>query len=115
MMEFWVVRVRVMVEFWLYVVLWTPVLPLGGAVVPLGDFYPFGREHGDQQTPRQDDGGSGLMEISAPFPFFGDRHSGLYVSVCVCTFVCVCVRLSVCADPTAGGWCAVVFRKAPAF
>uniref|UniRef100_A0AAY4ES26 Sushi, nidogen and EGF-like domain-containing protein 1 n=1 Tax=Denticeps clupeoides TaxID=299321 RepID=A0AAY4ES26_9TELE len=50
------------------------------AAVPLGDFYPFGPEEGDSQTPAQDDGGSGLMETSVAFPFFGDRHAGLYVN-----------------------------------
>lgn len=48
--------------------------------VPLEDFYPFGRDKGDSQTVAQDDGGSGLVEISVAFPFFGDRHTGLYVS-----------------------------------
>lgn len=48
--------------------------------VPLHDFYPFGQEQGDSQTVAQDDGGSGLVDISVAFPFFGDRHTGLYVS-----------------------------------
>ncbi|XP_036374730.1 sushi, nidogen and EGF-like domain-containing protein 1 [Megalops cyprinoides] len=48
--------------------------------VPLEDFYPFGQEEGDSQTIKQDDGGSGLVEISVAFPFFGDRHAGLYVN-----------------------------------
>ncbi|XP_052331565.1 sushi, nidogen and EGF-like domain-containing protein 1 isoform X1 [Oncorhynchus keta] len=48
--------------------------------VPLEDFYPFGQDSGDSQTISQDDGGSGLVEISVSFPFFGDRHSGLYVN-----------------------------------
>lgn len=48
--------------------------------VPLEDFYPFGPDESDSQTVAQDDGGSGLVEISVAFPFFGDRHSGLYVS-----------------------------------
>ncbi|KAG2462125.1 SNED1 protein, partial [Polypterus senegalus] len=59
--------------------LWTAFSPLEGAV-PLEDFYPFGIEHGDSRTVKQDDGGSGLLEISVNFPFFGDRHSGLYVN-----------------------------------
>ncbi|XP_028650648.1 sushi, nidogen and EGF-like domain-containing protein 1 isoform X1 [Erpetoichthys calabaricus] len=59
--------------------LWTAFSPLEG-VVPLEDFYPFGIEHGDSRTVKQDDGGSGLLEISVNFPFFGDRHSGLYVN-----------------------------------
>uniref|UniRef100_A0AAQ5XT91 Sushi, nidogen and EGF-like domain-containing protein 1 n=1 Tax=Amphiprion ocellaris TaxID=80972 RepID=A0AAQ5XT91_AMPOC len=48
--------------------------------VPLEDFYPFGQDKGDSQTITQDDGGSGLLEISVAFPFFGDRHTGLYVN-----------------------------------
>ncbi|XP_055502008.1 sushi, nidogen and EGF-like domain-containing protein 1 [Leucoraja erinacea] len=55
---------------------------LGGICcsVPLGDFYPFGLENGDSVNGKVDDGGSGLLEISHSFPFFGERHSGLYVN-----------------------------------
>ncbi|MBN3286704.1 SNED1 protein, partial [Polyodon spathula] len=56
------------------------LLALVEGTVPLEDFYPFGVEHGDSSTGKQDDGGSGLLEISVSFPFFGDRHSGLYVN-----------------------------------
>ncbi|XP_036426286.1 sushi, nidogen and EGF-like domain-containing protein 1 [Colossoma macropomum] len=58
-------------------------LRLPGSVelaVPLHDFYPFGQEQGDTLTIKQDDGGSGLVDISVAFPFFGDRHTGLYVN-----------------------------------
>ncbi|XP_015999698.2 sushi, nidogen and EGF-like domain-containing protein 1 isoform X2 [Rousettus aegyptiacus] len=48
--------------------------------VALADFYPFGAEHGDAVTPKQDDGGSGLRPLSVPFPFFGTEHAGLYVN-----------------------------------
>ncbi|KAM9385652.1 sushi, nidogen and EGF-like domain-containing protein 1 [Pholidichthys leucotaenia] len=48
--------------------------------VPLEDFYPFGQDQGDSQTVAQDDGGSRLLGISVAFPFFGDRHTGLYVN-----------------------------------
>uniref|UniRef100_A0A3P8UNW3 Sushi, nidogen and EGF-like domain-containing protein 1 n=1 Tax=Cynoglossus semilaevis TaxID=244447 RepID=A0A3P8UNW3_CYNSE len=48
--------------------------------VSLKDFYPFGQDKGDSQTNAQDDGGSGLVDISVAFPFFGDRHAGLYVN-----------------------------------
>nr|XP_058155717.1 sushi, nidogen and EGF-like domain-containing protein 1 isoform X4 [Dasypus novemcinctus]XP_058155718.1 sushi, nidogen and EGF-like domain-containing protein 1 isoform X4 [Dasypus novemcinctus] len=48
--------------------------------VALADFYPFGTERGDAATPKQDDGGSGLRPLSVPFPFFGAKHSGLYVN-----------------------------------
>ncbi|GCB74238.1 hypothetical protein scyTo_0003326 [Scyliorhinus torazame] len=50
-----------------------------GGSVPLSDFYPFGLEQGDTVNAKVDDGGSGLVEISLAFPFFGERHSGLYV------------------------------------
>ncbi|XP_051928957.1 sushi, nidogen and EGF-like domain-containing protein 1 isoform X1 [Hippocampus zosterae] len=58
------------------------LLPPGGteAAVTMEDFYPFGPERGDVQTAAQDDGGSGLLDISVAFPFFGDRHTGLYVN-----------------------------------
>uniref|UniRef100_A0AAV2KYH3 Sushi, nidogen and EGF-like domain-containing protein 1 n=1 Tax=Knipowitschia caucasica TaxID=637954 RepID=A0AAV2KYH3_KNICA len=55
-------------------------LPGVHTVVPLEDFYPFGPNKGDSQTVAQDDGGSRLVEISVAFPFFGDRHNGLYVN-----------------------------------
>ena len=54
--------------------------PRVAPAVPLGDFYPFGPDEGDSLTIAQDDGGSGLVEIAVAFPFFGDRHTGLYVS-----------------------------------
>lgn len=56
------------------------LLPGVEPAVPLEDFYPFGKDQGDSQTIAQDDGGSGLVEISIAFPFFGDRHMGLYVN-----------------------------------
>ncbi|XP_014854595.1 PREDICTED: sushi, nidogen and EGF-like domain-containing protein 1, partial [Poecilia mexicana] len=56
------------------------LLPGVEPAVSLEDFYPFGPDQGDTQTTAQDDGGSGLREISVAFPFFGDRHSGLYVN-----------------------------------
>ncbi|XP_011471983.1 sushi, nidogen and EGF-like domain-containing protein 1 [Oryzias latipes] len=55
-------------------------LPQVESAVPLEGFYPFGPEAGDSQTITQDDGGSGLQEISVAFPFFGERHTGLYVN-----------------------------------
>lgn len=61
----------------------TLLLALDGTrgAVPLQEFYPFGREQGDARTVAQDDGGSRLVDISVAFPFFGDRHTGLYVSI----------------------------------
>lgn len=60
------------------------------AAVPLEEFYPFGLDEGDSQTIEQDDGGSGLIAISVAFPFFGERHTGLYVSTdCICMCISV--------------------------
>uniref|UniRef100_A0A8C4HVR7 Sushi, nidogen and EGF-like domain-containing protein 1 n=1 Tax=Dicentrarchus labrax TaxID=13489 RepID=A0A8C4HVR7_DICLA len=56
------------------------LLPGVEPAVPLEDFYPFGQDKGDSQTIAQDDGGSRLVEISVAFPFFGDKHTGLYVN-----------------------------------
>ncbi|XP_069006982.1 sushi, nidogen and EGF-like domain-containing protein 1 isoform X4 [Embiotoca jacksoni] len=56
------------------------LLPGVQPTVPPEDFYPFGQDKGDSQTVAQDDGGSRLLEISVAFPFFGDRHTGLYVN-----------------------------------
>ncbi|XP_034035125.1 sushi, nidogen and EGF-like domain-containing protein 1 [Thalassophryne amazonica] len=56
------------------------LLPGVEPTVPLEDFYPFGQDEGDCQTIAQDDGGSGLVQIAVAFPFFGDRHTGLYVN-----------------------------------
>lgn len=70
------------------------LLPGVEPAVPLEDFYPFGQDKGDSQTIAQDDGGSGLVEISVAFPFFGDRHTGLYVSTEQCVFTNVCVFMS---------------------
>ncbi|CAL8392802.1 unnamed protein product [Boreogadus saida] len=60
------------------------LLPGAGGVVALEDMYPFGPEQGDTRTSAQDDGGSGLVEISLGFPFFGDKHNGLYVAAQIC-------------------------------
>lgn len=70
------------------------LLPGVEPAVPLEDFYPFGQDKGDSQTIAQDDGGSRLVEISVAFPFFGDRHTGLYVSTEKCLFTDVCVFIS---------------------
>ena len=43
-------------------------------------FYPFGPDFGDGTVPVNDDGGSGELSISIPFPYFDNLHSSLYVS-----------------------------------
>ena len=46
----------------------------------LPNFYPFGEDVGDHVNPPNDDGGSGEVQISIPFPFFGEVHNSLFVS-----------------------------------
>ena len=45
------------------------------------NFYPFGENEGDQVVPRNDDGSSGEVPISIPFPFFDHNHKSLFVSI----------------------------------
>ena len=47
----------------------------------LKNFYPFGESEGDQVVPPNDDGSSGEVSISFPFPFFGQDHNSLFVSI----------------------------------
>ena len=47
----------------------------------LNNFYPFGESEGDQVVPPNDDGSSGEVSISFPFPFFGQDHNSLFVSI----------------------------------
>ena len=49
--------------------------------IKLKNFYPFGQSEGDQVVPPNDDGGSGKVPISFPFPFFGQDHLSLFVSI----------------------------------
>lgn len=48
------------------------------AVLP--NFYPFGKREGDQVVPPNDDGSSGEVPISIPFPFFDQYQDSLFVS-----------------------------------
>ena len=47
----------------------------------LKNFYPFGESEGDQVVTPNDDGSSGEVSISFPFPFFGQDHNSLFVSI----------------------------------
>lgn len=47
----------------------------------LKNFYPFGESEGDKVVTRNDDGSSGEVPISFPFPFFGQDHNSLFVSI----------------------------------
>ena len=49
--------------------------------IKLNNFYPFGQSEGDLVVPPNDDGGSGKVPISFPFPFFGQDHLSLFVSL----------------------------------
>ena len=49
------------------------------AILP--NFYPFGQSEGDQSLPPDDDGSSGTVPISIPFPFFDQNHDSLFVSI----------------------------------
>ncbi|CAH3144389.1 unnamed protein product [Pocillopora meandrina] len=46
----------------------------------LPNFYPFGQSEGDQLVPTNDDGSSGTIPISVPFPFFDRNHNSLFVN-----------------------------------
>lgn len=47
----------------------------------LKNFYPFGESEGDKVVSPNDDGSSGEVPISFPFPFFGQDHKSLFVSI----------------------------------
>ena len=47
----------------------------------LPNFYPFGTNEGDKVVPPNDDGSSGIVQISTAFPFFDQNHRSLYVSI----------------------------------
>ncbi|KAK7482407.1 hypothetical protein BaRGS_00026329, partial [Batillaria attramentaria] len=59
------------------VFLLTPQVASG---LPLSMLYPFNRTAGDSDTEKSDDGGSGKVSLTQPFPFFGRRHDKLYVN-----------------------------------
>ncbi|KAL9985251.1 hypothetical protein ACROYT_G007629 [Oculina patagonica] len=46
----------------------------------LQNFYPFGQSEGDLLLPANDDGSSGTVPISIPFPFFDRNHDSLFVN-----------------------------------
>ncbi|CAL1537147.1 unnamed protein product [Lymnaea stagnalis] len=48
--------------------------------VPVSKFFPFGLSEGDSMTERTDDGGSGKINLTAKFPFFGKPHNKIYVN-----------------------------------
>ena len=56
----------------------TQVLSAG---IELKNFYPYGIDNGDTLVPTNDDGSSGRVDISSPFPFFDQNHNSLFVSM----------------------------------
>ena len=53
-----------------------------GTAIPLANFYPFGEANNDSRLLPNDDGSSEQIFFDRPFPFFGSRHTSLYVSLC---------------------------------
>ena len=51
-----------------------------GTAIPLEDFYPFGAATSDSFLPPNDDDSSEPIFLNRPFPFFGSRHTSLFVS-----------------------------------
>ena len=49
--------------------------------IQLEDFYPYGTDNGDNSVPTGDDISSGQINIVFPFPFFGEDHNSLFVSI----------------------------------
>ena len=65
-----------------------------GTAIPLESFYPFGVDSNDSFLPPNDDGSSERIFLNRPFPFFGSRHTSLFVSVvCHCTVHCYIANL----------------------
>lgn len=48
---------------------------------PLSQFYPYGSTAGDNNLPANDDGSTPSINVSVPFPFFGQSYSSIYVSI----------------------------------
>ena len=66
-------RSKVVLVFFLYI--------NACVTVPLSDFYPYGLSEGDTALPANDDGSSGEIQISIPFPYFDQNHNSLFVSI----------------------------------
>ncbi|CAG5134000.1 unnamed protein product, partial [Candidula unifasciata] len=50
------------------------------ASVSVSELFPFGPSVNDNQTDREDDGGSGEIRLTIDFPFFGRSHDKIYVN-----------------------------------
>ena len=56
-------------------------IQVASAGIELKHFYPYGLSNGDTSVPINDDGSSGRVGISFPFPFFDQNHNSLFVSI----------------------------------
>ena len=52
-----------------------------GTAIPLADFYPYGVASNDSSLTPNDDGFSIPISLRLPFPFFGSRHTNVFVSL----------------------------------
>lgn len=60
----------------------TVLYPTQICAIPEEDFYPFGNTTGDEALPRVLDNSSPVIPLTiTTFPYFGQDHSQLYVSV----------------------------------
>lgn len=54
--------------------------PHSASCIPVSEFFEFGYNAGDSETAKSDDGGSGQINLTISFPFYGIRHDKLFVS-----------------------------------
>ena len=48
--------------------------------IPLGDFYLYGTDQGDQLLESTDDGSTEAIQLTVSFPFFDKEYSTIFVS-----------------------------------
>ena len=56
------------------------LISIAQSEVSLNDFFPFGKENGDDELPRVDDGSSQPIKLVYPFPFFDVPQPTLWVN-----------------------------------
>ena len=57
------------------------LLTIHVTAIPLGQFYPFGEQSGDNLVGRTLDGSSPNITLPLPFAFFGESYNDIYVSI----------------------------------
>ena len=57
------------------------VLAVKTIAISRDEFYPFGAEHSDSLLGRGDEAASIISSLPSPFPFFGDLHQEIHVSI----------------------------------